>query len=72
MHRTRTALEHLQVTQRREGDQLLIDIGGDNRFSLSLFGNSYANLDVNVQLPAGLPVTLSVGSGDADVSACSS
>jgi hypothetical protein len=63
----KAALDTLQVTQRREGDQLLLDIGGSNHFSFSLFGSSYANLDVTVQLPASLPVTLSVGSGDADV-----
>ncbi len=62
-----SALEKLQVTQRREGDQLLLDIGGNGRFGFSLFGNSYANLDVTVQLPANLPITLRVGSGDADV-----
>ncbi|MFA6228726.1 MAG: DUF4097 family beta strand repeat-containing protein [Rhodanobacter sp.] len=61
------ALDHLQVTQRREGDQLLIDIGGNSHFSFSLFGSSYANLEVSVQLPANLPVNVSVGSGDADV-----
>jgi hypothetical protein len=64
----KAALDDLQVTQRREGDQLLLDIGGNNHFSLSLFGNAYANLEVTVQLPANLPVTLGVGSGDADVS----
>jgi hypothetical protein len=61
------ALDHLQVSQRREGDQLLIDIGGNSHFSFTLFGNSYASLTVNVQLPANLPVNVSVGSGDADV-----
>ncbi|HWX66204.1 MAG TPA: DUF4097 family beta strand repeat-containing protein [Rhodanobacter sp.] len=64
----KAVLDGLQVTQRRQGDQLLLDIGGDNHFSLSLFGNSYANLDVTVQLPTNLPVTVSVGSGDATVS----
>lgn len=63
----KTLLDGLQVTQRREGDQLLVDIGGDNHAGFSLFGSSYANLDVTVQLPASLPVTVSVGSGDADV-----
>jgi DUF4097 and DUF4098 domain-containing protein YvlB len=62
------ALDNLQVTQRRAGDQLLLDIGGNPHFSFSMFGNSYANLDVTVQLPVGVPVTLSVGSGDAEVS----
>ncbi len=61
------ALDGLQVTQRRDGDRLLIDLGGNNHFSFSLFGSSYANLEVTVQLPANLPVTVSVGSGDADV-----
>ncbi|RCS29067.1 hypothetical protein DEO45_13455 [Rhodanobacter denitrificans] len=63
------ALDKLQVTQRREGDQLLIDIGGSGGFGFSLFGgSSYTSLDVTVQLPANLPVTVRVGSGDADVS----
>ncbi|GAB2557631.1 DUF4097 family beta strand repeat-containing protein [Rhodanobacter koreensis] len=64
----KTLLDGLQITQRREGDQLLLDIGGENHISFNLFGSSYANLDVTVQLPTGLPVTVSVGSGDADVS----
>ena len=59
-------LTQLTVTQRREGDQLLIDIGGENHFNL--FGGSYAYLEVTVQMPPSIPVTLSVGSGDADVS----
>lgn len=63
-----SALDKLQITQRREGDQLLLNIGGDNHFSFSLFGDSYTSLDVSVQLPANLPVTLRVGSGDAEVS----
>lgn len=60
-------LDQLQVTQRREGDQLLIDIGGNNHLSFALFGSAYANLEVSVQLPANLPVNVSVGSGDAEV-----
>jgi hypothetical protein len=61
-------LASLQVTQRREGDQLLVDIGGDSHFSFHLFGgDSYANLDVTLQLPSSMPVTLNVGSGDANV-----
>jgi hypothetical protein len=62
------ALDKLQVTQQREGDQLLIDIGDGGGFKFSLFGgSSYASLDVTVQLPSNLPVTVRVGSGDADV-----
>ncbi|WP_426700630.1 DUF4097 family beta strand repeat-containing protein [Rhodanobacter sp. Col0626] len=62
-----SALDKLQVTQRREGDQLLINLGGDDHFSFNLFGgSSYTSLEVTMQLPANLPVTLRVGSGDAD------
>ncbi|MEO8809199.1 MAG: DUF4097 family beta strand repeat-containing protein [Rhodanobacter sp.] len=63
----KSALEHLQVTQHREGDQLRIEIGGNGHFSFNLFGSSYANLEVTVQLPASMPVNVGVGSGDADV-----
>lgn len=64
-----SALDQLTVTQRRDGDQLLIDLGGDRKGSgFSLFGgNSDTSLDVSVNLPASLPVTVRVGSGDADV-----
>lgn len=63
----KSMLDGLQVTQRREGDQLLLDIGGDGHWSFSLFGSLYASLHVNVHLPANVPVTVNVGSGDADV-----
>jgi hypothetical protein len=59
-------LAGLQVTQRREGDQLLIDVGGDNH-SFHLFGDSHADLDVTLSLPSTLPVSLNVGSGEAEV-----
>lgn len=66
---SQAVLDKLQVTQRRDGDQLLIDIGGNGGFSYNLFGtNSYSSLEVTMQLPASLPVTLRVGSGDAEVS----
>lgn len=61
-------LDRLQVNQRREGDQLIVTLGGNHAgsgFSFSLFGSSYANLDVNVQLPPDMPTTVRVGSGDA-------
>lgn len=63
----KSMLDNLQVTQRRQGDQLLLDIGGNVHSSFSLFGRSYASLDVRMQLPANMPVTVNVGSGDADV-----
>lgn len=62
------ALDKLQVTQRRDGDQLLIDIGGSGSTSFNLFGRStYSSLDVTVQMPSDLPLTVRVGSGDADI-----
>jgi hypothetical protein len=60
-------LDKLQITQRREGDQLIIELGGQNMFSFHLFGNVSTNLEANVQLPPELPVTVRVGSGDAGV-----
>jgi hypothetical protein len=61
-------LDHLQVTSRREGDQLIVTLGsGSGWSSFSLFGSSYSDLKVNIQLPASMPVTVEVGSGDADV-----
>jgi len=60
-------LDSLQITQRRDGDQLLIDIGGGHGFSINVFGSSYSNLEVGMKLPANLPVTVRVGSGDAEV-----
>ncbi|MBD8898045.1 DUF4097 family beta strand repeat-containing protein [Rhodanobacter sp. DHG33] len=62
-----SALDKLQITQRREGDQLIVELGGQNGFSFHLFGSFSANLEANVQLPPELPVTVRVGSGDASV-----
>jgi len=60
-------MNSLQVTQKLVGNQLLIDIGGDRQAPSNLFGSSYAYLDINMQLPASLPVALRVGSGNATV-----
>ena len=60
-------LEKLTVTQHREGDRLVIELGSDRHFSFSMFGNTYSNLDVTVKLPSNLPLQVEVGSGDADV-----
>ena len=62
-----SALAGLTITQRREGDQLLIELSSDSHMMINLFGGSYAYLEASVQLPAGMPVTVSVGSGDATV-----
>ncbi|KRE88543.1 hypothetical protein ASG87_08130 [Frateuria sp. Soil773] len=60
-------LDSLTVTQQREGDRLVITLGGNRHFSFSLFGSMHADLDVNASLPANLPVSVEVGSGDANV-----
>lgn len=64
---SQSALDNLQVTSRREGDQLIIDIGGHSTFNVGLFGVSYAYLDLQAQLPSSMPVSLHTGSGDAYV-----
>jgi hypothetical protein len=61
----RELLEHLVVTQRREGDQLILGLGDDRGFRL--FGGGETDLEVTVQMPAGLPLSVDVGSGDAEV-----
>jgi hypothetical protein len=63
----RGMLDALTVTQRREGDQLVIELGGGMRSGFRLFGSNYSDLNVTVQLPADLPLTVDVGSGDAEV-----
>jgi hypothetical protein len=70
-------LELLTLTQERSGDKLLIRAQRkqiDNGFfkdthSLGeyLFGNHYAYLTLNADIPDGVPVQLKVGSGDAVV-----
>ncbi|HEY8586577.1 MAG TPA: DUF4097 family beta strand repeat-containing protein [Rhodanobacter sp.] len=62
-----SALEKLQITQRRDGDRLLLDIGGGSSGWKLFGGNGQASLEVNVQMPQGLPLTVRVGSGDANV-----
>lgn len=60
-------LDTLTVNQERDGDQLVLKLGGERHLSFSLFGSSSTDLDVNVSVPSSLPVTVEVGSGDADV-----
>lgn len=65
---SQSALDNLQVTSRREGDQLIIDVGGHNAFNVGILGVSYAYLELQAQLPANMPVSINTGSGDAYVS----
>ena len=60
-------LENLTIQQHRDGDRLVIELGGDSH-SIFSFGHSrYQYLDVDVALPSSVPVEVNVGSGDADV-----
>jgi Putative adhesin len=64
-----TLLGSLQLTQRREGDRLILTEANDNNSwnSFGFFHEHYAYLDLHINVPANLPVELEVGSGDADV-----
>ncbi len=64
----KSRLDGLKLTQRRDGDQLILDMATGSGSSFSLFGSSYANLELAMQLPANLPVTVDVGSGDVTAS----
>ncbi|WNL45314.1 hypothetical protein RKE25_18115 [Dyella sp. BiH032] len=56
-------LDDLIVTQRREGDVLIVQAGRDrDHWS---FGHAYTDLKIDLKLPPSMPVTLNVGSGDA-------
>jgi hypothetical protein len=65
---SQSALDSMQVSKHREGDQLIIDVGGGDHINISFFGVSYQTLDLHVQLPSNMPVSINTGSGDAYVS----
>jgi hypothetical protein len=65
---SQSALDNLQVSSHREGDQLIIDAGGHNAVNISFFGVSYQELDLQIQLPSNMPVSVNDGSGDAYIS----
>jgi hypothetical protein len=57
-------LDTLVVTQRREGDTLLVELT-DNREGHWSFGHSYSDLKVDAAVPSSIPVIINVGSGEA-------
>ena len=66
-------LDDLDLTQDRRGDSLDIasETGDSNWGTVNWFGSTYAYIDVNIAIPAGLIIELDDGSGDinlADVS----
>ena len=59
-----SALKDLTVTQRREGDRLVVELTSSGSSHFHLFGGFEQNLDIQVKLPPALPVSVNVGSGD--------
>lgn len=57
-------LEGLTMTQRRDGDRLVVTLAEDRPWRLS-FGQSYSYLDIAGNVPDDVLVQLKVGSGDA-------
>lgn len=57
-------LARLRLEQSREGDTLVVRLARDERSGWS-FGNRYAYFDLAGSVPEGIPVAISVGSGDA-------
>jgi hypothetical protein len=66
---SQAGLDNLQITKHREGDQLIIDVGSSHGLNVSIFGLgvTYEFVELQMQLPSNMPVTLTVGSGDAYV-----
>jgi hypothetical protein len=60
-------LDGLVVTQHREDDRLVIEATNKPGFSFNMFGDYSAGLQLDLQLPATMPVVLDIGSGDAHV-----
>jgi len=56
-------LDDLVVTQRRQGDVLIVELGRERTHWT--IGHSYTELEVNLKLPPAMPVTVNGGSGDA-------
>ncbi|GAP65310.1 hypothetical protein MBSD_n0599 [Mizugakiibacter sediminis] len=60
-------LDELTVRQERGGDRLTVTADNRDRgIHISLFGSSYAYLDLHVRVPAALAAAVDSGSGDVD------
>lgn len=60
-------LDNLVVTQEREGDTLVVELQNKRNSGWSGWGSHYSDLKVEATVPANIPVTVNVGSGDAKV-----
>ncbi len=60
------ALDKLVVTQRRDGDTLVVELTESREGGWS-FGHTSTELKVDASIPSSIPVTVNVGSGEAKV-----
>ncbi|MFO3703929.1 DUF4097 family beta strand repeat-containing protein [Xanthomonas codiaei] len=59
-------LKHLNVTQKRVGDKLVVTLAEDRLIRMSI-GENYSYLDLRGSVPNTLLVQFDVGSGDAEI-----
>jgi hypothetical protein len=60
-------LAGLTIEQARNGDTVTVTPHQDGERTISLFGSSYAYIDLDVRLPQTLAITIDTHSGDSDV-----
>src|SRR5690606_26032020 len=60
-------LDGMKVEQSRRGDTLVVRLDARSGSGWSLFGNRQASFHLAAALPSDIPVSLEVGSGDANV-----
>ena len=65
-------LDQLSLTQRKDGDKLIVTLQRKNQGLNFNFGNSYSYLDLTGSLPDDVLVQLKVGSGDASLAGAQS
>lgn len=64
--------DNLVVTQRKEGDTLVVELTNKEHREWNGWGNHYAYLKVDASIPSSIRTTVAVGSGDAKVSGVAS
>ncbi|MDR3389153.1 MAG: DUF4097 family beta strand repeat-containing protein [Rudaea sp.] len=60
-------LAALTIDQSRNGDRLTVTPNQASAQTFSVFGSNYAYIDLEVRVPATLPVEVKASSGDADI-----
>ncbi len=64
----RDKLERLTVSERRDGDRIVVRAEREGSSSWSLSGSTYASLKLDVRIPAALALEIDAGSADSDIS----